>query len=225
MHDHPHILVVDDDDRLRNLLQRYLTEHGFRVSAAIDARDARSKMGMLSFDLLILDVMMPGESGLDFAMDLKKRNNIPIMMLTAMAEQNDKINGLETGVNDYLTKPFEPRELLLRIRNILKNIPTKKHRGIVKLGDIIFYTDRSELLRSGVHIHLTEVETILLSALVQKQGQVLSRKDIVEATGAVSSDRAVDVQVTRLRRKIEENPKLPRYLQTVRGRGYILHPD
>lgn len=221
----PHILVVDDDDRLRDLLQRYLSEHGFRVSAAMDAADARKRMGMLAFDLLVLDVMMPGESGLEFAEDLRRSNNVPILMLTAMAEQDDRINGLEKGVDDYLTKPFEPRELLLRIQSILRRVPVAAARSEVSLGESVFRPDRGELTRSGIPVHLTEVEAALLGALARKSGEVLSREELIEFTGAAGSDRAVDVQVTRLRRKIEKNPKMPRYLQTIRGRGYILQPD
>lgn len=221
----PHILVVDDDDRLRDLLQRYLSEHGFRVSAAMDASDARKRMGMLAFDLLVLDVMMPGESGLEFAEDLRRSNNVPILMLTAMAEQDDRINGLEKGVDDYLTKPFEPRELLLRIQSILRRVPVAAALTEIVLGESVFRPDRGELTRSGTPIHLTEVEAALLGALARKSGEVLSREELIEFTGAAGSDRAVDVQVTRLRRKIEKNPKMPRYLQTIRGRGYILQPD
>lgn len=221
----PHILVIDDDDRLRDLLQRYLNEHGFRVSAATDAQDARQRMGALAFDLLVLDVMMPGESGLEFAEDLRRTNNVPILMLTAMAEQDDRINGLEKGVDDYLTKPFEPRELLLRIQSILRRLPSTVSRAEIMLGESIFRPERGELIREGVPVHLTEVEAALLSALARKPGEVLSREELIEVTGAEASDRAVDVQVTRLRRKIETNPKMPRYLQTIRGRGYILQPD
>jgi len=221
----PHILVVDDDDRLRDLLQRYLSEHGFRVSAAMDARDARKRMSALAFDLLVLDVMMPGESGLEFAEDLRRSSNVPILMLTAMAEQDDRINGLERGVDDYLTKPFEPRELLLRIQSILRRVPIARTNVEIVLGESVFRPERNELVRAGIPVHLTEVEAALLAALARKSGAVLSREELIAITGAAGSDRAVDVQVTRLRRKIEKNPKMPRYLQTVRGRGYILQPD
>lgn len=223
--DLPHILAVDDDDRLRDLLQRYLSEHGFRVTAATDAADARKRMETLSFDLIVLDLMMPGESGMEFAESIRQSSNVPILMLTAMAEMEDRIGGLETGADDYLTKPFEPRELLLRIQNILRRIPTTAQNTEIALGESVFWLDRSELTRDGNPVHLTEVEAALLAALARKPGEVLSREELIEITGAVGSDRAVDVQVTRLRRKIEKNPRIPRYLQTIRGRGYILQPD
>ncbi len=223
--DQPHILVIDDDDRLRDLLQRYLSEYGFRVTAAMDAADARKRMGTLAFDLIVLDLMMPGESGLEFAENLRASSPIPILMLTAMAEQDDRINGLEKGADDYLTKPFEPRELLLRIQSILRRVPSAVQRAEIALGESIFRPDRGELTKAGIPVHLTEVEAALLAALARKPGEVLSREELIEITGAAGSDRAVDVQVTRLRRKIEKNPRMPRYLQTIRGRGYILQPD
>ncbi|NQV44803.1 MAG: response regulator [Rhodospirillales bacterium] len=223
--DLPHILVVDDDDRLRSLLQRYLSEHGFLITAATDADDARKRMTTFAFDLIVLDLMMPGESGLEFADSIRQSSHIPILMLTAMAEQDDRINGLEKGADDYLTKPFEPRELLLRIQNILRRVPSAATRAEVALGESVFRPDRGELVRGGVPVHLTEVEASLLTALARKPGKVLSREELIGITGAIGSDRAIDVQVTRLRRKIETNPRMPRYLQTVRGRGYILQPD
>lgn len=223
--DLPHVLVVDDDDRLRDLLQRYLREHGFRVSTATDAVDARKRMTTLAFDLLVLDLMMPGESGLEFAESIRHSNQVPILMLTAMAEQDDRIRGLEKGADDYLTKPFEPRELLLRIQNILRRIPETINSAEIRLGENVFLPERGELICAGILVHLTEVEAALLRALAKKPGSVLSREELIDVTGAAGSDRAVDVQVTRLRRKIEINPRRPRYLQTIRGRGYILQPD
>lgn len=223
--DLPHILVVDDDDRLRSLLQRYLSEHGFRITVATDASDARNRMATFAFDLIVLDLMMPGESGLDFAGSIRQSSHIPILMLTAMAEQDDRINGLEKGADDYLTKPFEPRELLLRIQNILRRVPSSSAQVEVALGESVFSPDRGELVRAGIPVHLTEVEASLLTALAKKPGEVLSREELIDITGAVGSDRAIDVQVTRLRRKIENNPRMPRYLRTIRGRGYILQPD
>ncbi len=221
----PHILVVDDDDRLRDLLRQYLTENGFMVSVASDAADARLRLGALAFDLIVLDLMMPGESGLEFAADLRRTNDVPILMLTAMAESEDRINGLELGADDYLTKPFEPRELLLRIRGILRRAPSPEIFDEIPLGESVFLLARGELLRHGVPVRLTEVEAALLCALAQRPGEILSREELIEVTGAAGSDRAVDVQVTRLRRKIESDPRVPRYLQTVRGRGYVLRPD
>lgn len=226
--DRPNILVVDDDGRLRELLQKFLSENDFFVMSAVDAGDARTKLLSLSFDLIILDRMMPGESGLDFAADLRKTNDVPILMLTAMSEIEDRIEGLEQGVDDYLAKPFEPRELLLRINSILKRVATSVDGpgpSEIIMGEAIFDIDRSELTISGVPVKLTTVEVQLLKALSERPGTTLSREALVEQTGADSAGRAIDVQVTRLRRKIEKNPKVPRYLQTVRGKGYVLLPD
>jgi len=224
--DPAHILVVDDDERLRDLLTRYLRENGFLVAAASSAADARLKMTTLSFDLLVLDLMMPGESGLEFADDIRKKSDIPILMLTAMAEAADRITGLEHGADDYLVKPFEPRELLLRINSILKRLP-KPRQAVerVSMGGMAFDLVRGELTDRGNPVRLTDVESALLGTLAGKAGQILSREELIELTGAVGGGRAVDVQVTRLRRKIENNPKMPRYLQTVRGKGYVLNPD
>jgi two-component system, OmpR family, phosphate regulon response regulator OmpR len=221
-----HILVVDDDDRLRDLLRKFLTENGFLVETACDAKDARLRMTHFAFDLIVLDLMMPGESGLDFAEDIRKSSAIPILMLTAMGETESRIAGFEKGADDYLSKPFEPRELLLRINAILRRIPQEPvFSPEVRMGDVLFDMERCELLRRGKRIHLTEAETTLLKALADPPGVVLSRDELSERTHAGSNVRSVDVQVTRLRRKIEENPKEPRYLQTVRARGYILRPD
>jgi len=222
----PHILVIDDDARLRELLAQFLSENGFRVSAAADAADARGRMAGLVFDLLVLDLMMPGESGLEFAADLRRSDNVPILMLTAMGEAEDRINGLERGADDYLTKPFEPRELLLRINNILKRVPGPDEiPDEISLGSALYNIARCELSRDGEPIRLTDVEAALLGALAGRSGAVLSRDELTELTGAGGGERTIDVQVTRLRRKIEPNPKLPVYLLTVRGKGYVLRPD
>ena len=222
----PHILAVDDDDRLRELLRKFLSENGFRVSAARDAADARDKLAALEFDLMVLDLMMPGENGLDFAADLRKTSSIPILMLTAMAETEDRITGLEKGADDYLTKPFEPRELLLRINNILRRQPDPiEDLSDIQMGDVVFDRTHDTLSREGDLIRLTSVEAALLKVLAEQPNLVLSREELIDRTGAAGGGRAVDVQVTRLRRKIEQDPKLPRYLQTVRGKGYVLRPD
>ena len=224
--DLPHILVVDDDDRLRSLLRKYLSENGFLVATASDAADARAKLAGLAFDLIVLDLMMPGESGLHLAKDLNARSTAPILMLTAMGEAEERIAGLEHGADDYLSKPFEPRELLLRIHNILRRIPRPPPVAPeVRLGEVAFDLEREELRRDGNPVHLTSVEATLLKALAERSGTILSRQELIESTGASVGGRAVDVQVTRLRRKIEPDPRLPRYLQTVRGRGYVLRPD
>ena len=224
--DIPNVLVVDDDTRLRELLRKYLSENGFLVVTASDAQDARSKLESLAFDLIVLDLMMPGESGLDFCENLRRTSAVPILMLTAMGEPEDRIAGLERGADDYLAKPFEPRELLLRIHSILRRVPREPSAPTpVRLGEVLFDPERDELLRDGERIRLTSVEAALLRALAASPGIILGREDLMESSGAGTSGRAVDVCVTRLRRKIEPDPRLPRYLQTVRGKGYVLRPD
>ncbi len=224
--DKPHILVVDDDERLRNLLARYLSEHRYVVTTACDAADASAKLASVAFDLIVLDLMMPGENGLEFAARLRRTGGVPILMLTAMSEPEDRILGLEQGADDYMVKPFEPRELLLRIGNILKRIPQSAAAPTeLKLGELVFDLDREELRQGDEVIRLTSVETALLKALAKRPGIPISREDLIELTGAAGGDRAVDVQVTRLRRKIEDDPRDPRFLQTVRGKGYVLRPD
>jgi two-component system phosphate regulon response regulator OmpR len=222
----PHILIVDDDARLRKLLARYLSEHGFLVATAEDASDARGKLTSFTFDLIVLDLMMPGESGLSLAADLRRRSGVPILMLTAMGEPEDRIAGLEQGADDYMVKPFEPRELLLRLGNILRRVPQSDALAAeVRMGEMVFDMTREELRHGDQLVKLTSVETALLGALAQRAGVALSREELIDLTGAAGGDRAVDVQVTRLRRKIECDPRDPRYLQTVRGRGYVLKPD
>ncbi|EKE68880.1 MULTISPECIES: response regulator [Oceanibaculum] len=229
----PHILVVDDDGRLRDLLRRYLSENGFLVSTAADAAEARAKLESFSFDLLVLDVMMPGESGLDLTQDLRRADAqtgaVPILMLTAMAEAEDRIHGLERGADDYLTKPFEPRELLLRIRTILRRVngaaPARAVGAPVLLGGLLFDAERLELRGPGRTVRLTEAEAALLRALAENPGATLTRDDLAQRLDLTGNPRTVDVQVTRLRRKIEPDPRFPRYLQTVRGKGYALLPD
>ncbi|MEX0693682.1 MAG: response regulator [Rhodospirillales bacterium] len=222
----PHILVVDDDDRLRSLLAKYLGDNGFMVTAAADAEEARRRMQALAFDLIVLDLMMPGESGLEFASKLRLTDDLPILMLTAMSESEDRINGLEKGGDDYLTKPFEPRELVLRIHSILKRArPEPPASPELFFGDAVFAMERGEMRRRGRRVHLTEVEISLLRALGAAVGQVMSRDELTLMTDAGGEGRAIDVQVTRLRRKIEKDPREPRYLKTVRGKGYVLWPD
>jgi two-component system phosphate regulon response regulator OmpR len=229
MSDDPaHILVIDDDARLRDLLQQYLAESGFRVSSAPSAADARKKMAHVAFDLLVLDLMMPGETGLQFAQSLRASDSIPILMLTAMGEAESRIQGLEAGADDYLAKPFEPRELILRINSILRRVPRTVVEPLAttaRLGDVVFDLGRDELSRSGQLIALTSGEQRLLHVLAERPGIVFSREDLARILTPGGGERAIDVQVTRLRRKIEPDPKMPRYLQTVRGQGYILRPD
>jgi len=220
----PHILVVDDDSRIRDLLARYLREHGFHVTTAIDAASARSTMAGLSFDLLILDVMMPKESGLEFARSIRQDSQVPILMLTARAEPEQRIEGLETGVDDYLGKPFEPRELLLRVSNVLRRGANAPSSGEVRMGEFVFHIARGELRREGDTIRLTERERDLLRYFAQRPGTPVSRHELAK-DGDAGGDRAVDVQINRLRRKIENDPANPVYLQTVRGKGYILYSE
>jgi len=220
----PHILVVDDDSRIRDLLARYLNDHGFRVTTAVDAASARATMRSLSFDLLILDVMMPHESGIEFARALRTESQVPILMLTARAEPEQRIEGLETGVDDYLAKPFDPRELLLRVSNVLRRGASAPATGEIRMGNFIFHVSRGELKRDGESVRLTERERDLLRYFAQRPGMPVSRHEL--AKGADSGgERAVDVQINRLRRKIEHDPANPVYLQTVRGKGYILYPE
>ena len=223
MDDRPHILVVDDDSRLCGLLDRYLGENGFRVTTANDAAEARARMRGIEFDLLVLDVMMPGEDGLSLTQSLRASSQLPILLLTAMAEPEERIRGLERGADDYLTKPFEPRELVLRILSILRRVGPAEDS--VRFGDCVYDAARRRLTRDDAVVQLTTIETTLLSVLARSPGATLSREELVRRCAIDGTDRTVDVQVTRLRRKIEPNPRAPRYLQTVRGEGYVLHPD
>ena len=223
----PHILVVDDDTRLRELLRRYLSENDFRVTTAGNAKDARNRMTGLVFDLIVLDVMMPVESGLEFTEAIRTTSEIPILLLTARGEPDDRIDGLERGADDYLAKPFEPRELVARIRSILRRAPpdgTPKGRE-VSLGECRFDLHRGELHGPDGLVRLTSAEIRLLQVLAADAGTLISREELTKRSRFSGNVRAVDVQVTRLRRKIEPNPRQPRYLQTVRGHGYVLHPD
>jgi len=221
----PHILVVDDDTRLRDLLRRFLMENGHRVTVAKSAADARKHLESLRFDLIVLDVMMPGENGFDFAQSLRQTSDVPILMLTARGDAADRIEGLERGVDDYLPKPFEPRELLLRIATIMRRArPPIEAGSEVKLGACRFNTERGELWRGDRPVRLTSSEVALLRLLASQPGQPFSRADLCLQSGS-GLERSVDVQITRLRRKLEVDPKAPLYLQTVRGVGYMLVPD
>ena len=220
-----HLLVVDDDDRIRDLLKQYLARAGFRVTTASDAAAARKLLEMLDFDLLILDVMMPGEDGLSLTRWVRKRGATPVLILTARGLADERIEGLSQGADDYLPKPFEPQELLLRAEAILRRTgPRTPAPRRIKLGDFDFDLERAELTRQGAPVRLTESEGQLLKLLAQNAHAPVDRLDLARDT-ADSTGRAVDVQVTRLRRKIETDPRNPRYLQTVRGVGYMLSPD
>lgn len=230
MADDAHILVVDDDARLRGLLSRYLAGEGFRVTAAENAADARAKLRSINPDLLVLDVMMPGESGLQLTESLRRESghDLPVLLLTARGAPEDRIAGFEAGADDYLGKPFEPRELVLRIRAMLRRAtppPAETPTGPVQLGVLSFDPDRGELRDAAGLIRLTGGEAALLTALARKPNEVLTREDIAAALEMdEAGERAIDVQVTRLRRKIETDPREPRFLHTVRGRGYVLKP-
>ena len=225
--DLPHLLVVDDDTRLRALLARYLGGQGHVVTTAASAAQARACMRSLAFDLLVLDVMMPGQNGLDLAKALRAEGcATPILMLTAAAEAEERIAGLEAGADDYLPKPFEPRELLLRIAAIMRRTPRPQEGPPpIRLGRWIFDPDRSVLSAGAEIVRLTDVETSLLRVLAQTPGGIVTRDELVDRSRAAVNARSIDVQVNRLRRKIEADPRTPRYLQTVRGSGYVLRPD
>ena len=225
--DVPHILVVDDDRRLRELLRKFLIEQGFRVTTAEHAEAARDKLASFAFDLLVLDIMMPGESGIDLTLALRQGNSVPILLLTAMGESEDRIAGLMSGADDYLTKPFEPRELVLRLDAILRRTrrPADSQARQVFFGGFHFDLNREELRKGEEYLRLTAAEASLLKALARQPGVAVSRDSLIAESPIIGNARTIDVQVTRLRRKIETDPKYPRYLQTVRGIGYVLMPD
>jgi len=221
----PHILIIDDDDRIRNLIGKYLADNGFRTSVAADAKEARRLLGAVDFDLLIVDVMMPGESGFDLTEKVRAASNVPILLLTARGLPEDRIEGLERGADDYLPKPFEPRELLLRTSGLLRRSkPQREKQKELSFGACHFVPDRGELRRNDQLVKLTASELSLLRALARKPGDVISRTALAQQTDT-ALERSVDVQVTRLRKKIEDDPRTPIYLQTVRGVGYTLMAD
>lgn len=221
--DAAHILVVDDDRRIRELLKNYLSDHGNRVTTAADASDARAQLKGLTFDLIILDVMMPGESGLALATSLRRTSNVPILMLTARAEPEDRIEGLEIGVDDYLAKPFEPKELLLRLENILRRGGRPAAPSEIAIGDSVFQIDKGELRRGGDQVRLTSRERDLLRLFAQAPGRTFARDELAQTSDG--GTRSVDVQVNRLRRKLEPDPRHPVHLLTIRGAGYALFCD
>jgi two-component system, OmpR family, phosphate regulon response regulator OmpR len=223
MSEQAHILIVDDDKRIRELLKTYLGSCGYLATGAANAMEARQRLEGINFDLIVLDVMMPGENGLDFARSLRShKNEIPILMLSALSEVKDKINGLSTGIDDYLAKPFEPQELSLRIQNILRrSIPQESARQDIQFGPCVFNIPRGELRRSGELIRLTSKEKELLRTLAQSLGRPVARTELAQA-GSEDTARSVDVQINRLRQKIERDPADPQWIQTVRGAGYVL---
>lgn len=220
-----HILVIDDDTRIRSLLKKFLVDQGFYVTTAADAAEARRKLKEYQFHLLIVDVMMPGETGVELTKSLHKKIETPVLMLTAMGDVEDRITGLESGADDYLPKPFEPRELLLRIQKLLKRTQYQKQQAQhIAFGPYQFNTQSLTLKKKNTVVTLTTTESQLLAIFSQHLGEAVSREQIVNETTGIS-ERSVDVQIKRLRQKIEENPKQPHFLRTVRGKGYIFHND
>ncbi len=227
-----HLLIVDDDERIRSLLQKYLIRQGFYVSTARDAAHARRILTGLDFDLIVLDVMMPGEDGVSFTRTLREELDTAILLLTARGETDDRISGLEAGADDYLAKPFEPKELLLRINAILRRVPKEEAAHVLpkklRLGEVNYDVERGEMWRDEALVRLTATESQLMRIFSASVGEAVTRTFLIEQLGRdrdQAQERAVDVQITRLRRKIEADPKQPRYLQTVRGAGYMLAPD
>lgn len=227
--DAAHVLVVDDDRRIRELLSRYLRQQGYRVTTAGDAQDARAKLKSMDFDILVLDVMMPGENGFDFATWLRSESDTPILMLTARSEAADRVRGLEAGVDDYLGKPFDPKELSLRLASILRRAQPKPAPAptveSVRFGPFVFQCERGELFRDEQFVRLTERERVMMQLLARTPGEPVAREELAGAGSLASNERTIDVQINRLRRKIENDPAEPRYLQTARGAGYRLVVD
>lgn len=227
-----HLLIVDDDERIRTLLQKFLIRNGFLVSAARDAAHAERILSGLDFDMVVLDVMMPGEDGVSFCKRLRENRDVPILLLTARGETEDRIRGLEAGADDYLAKPFEPKELLLRINSVLRRIPSPEPAEIapkvLSLGPLRYDVEKGVMWNGPDTVRLTATEAQLMRIFSSCPGEPLTRAALVERLGrdgGQAQERAVDVQITRLRRKLEPDPKQPRYLQTVRGAGYMLSPD
>lgn len=227
-----HLLIIDDDERIRALLRKFLMRHGFIVSNARDAGHARALLAGLSFDLIIMDVMMPGEDGIALTKSLRETITTPILLLTARGDTEDRIRGFEAGADDYLPKPFEPKELLLRINAILRRVPGghSQETGpkLLTMGALRYDIDRGELWMGQEPVHLTATESQLMRIFAACPGEAMSRAKLVEDLGrdrGQAQERAVDVQITRLRRKLENDPRQPRYLQTIRGEGYMLTPD
>ena len=226
----PHLLIVDDDERIRSLLKQFLIQSNYLVSTAEDTKQARTLFSAIEFDLIILDVMMPGQDGISFTAELRKlQNKTPILLLTARGETEDRIKGLEAGADDYLPKPFEPKELLLRLNAILRRMPDLKEDQMMpktlNFGNLKYDVSRNELWEGENQVRLTTTESQLMKIFTSALGEPISRADLVTSLGrdiSSAQDRAIDVQITRLRRKIEVNPSQPRYLQTVRGAGYML---
>ena len=216
-----HILIVDDDDRIRELVKQYLNENDYLVTTANSAEDAKEKVDIIKFDIIILDIMMPGKSGLDFTNENKKKINTPIILLTAKGESSDRIGGLEIGADDYLAKPFEPKELVLRIKNILDKTKSKSQKRVVNFSNINIDLNKSLIIKNNREFKINNTEKIILEKMINSPGETFTREEIGKLIN-LDKERSIDVIITRLRKKIEVDPKNPKFLQTIRGTGYVL---
>ena len=216
-----HILVVDDDDGIRNLVKQYLSENNFLITTAKNAEEAKEKISIIKFDLIVLDIMMPGKTGLEFTLENKNKINTPIILLTAKGEAIERIEGLETGADDYLPKPFEPKELILRIKNILDKTKSKNQKKIIEFDNIKINLSKSLIIQNKKEFKINNTEKIILEKMINAPGQTFSRESIGKLID-LDKERSIDVIITRLRKKIEIDPKTPKYLQTIRGTGYVL---
>ena len=216
-----HILIVDDDDRIRELVKQYLNENDYLVTTANSAKDAKEKVNIIKFDIIILDIMMPGQSGLDFTNENKKKINTPIILLTAKGETSDRIEGLEIGADDYLAKPFEPKELVLRIKNILDKTKSKSQKRVVNFSNINIDLNKSLIIKNNREFKINNTEKIILEKMINSPGETFTREEIGKLIN-LDKERSIDVIITRLRKKIEVDPKNPKFLQTIRGTGYVL---
>jgi len=216
-----HILVVDDDDGIRNLVKQYLNENNFLVTTAISAEDAIEKINLIKFDLIVLDIMMPGKNGLEFTIENKQKINTPIILLTAKGEASERVEGLEVGADDYLAKPFEPKELILRIKNILNKTKSKNIKRVIDFGNITIDLNKHLIFKNDKEFKINNTEKTILEEMVNSPGKTFSREEIGRIIN-LDKERSIDVIITRLRKKIEIDPKNPKYLQTLRGEGYVL---
>ena len=216
-----HILVVDDDDGIRNLVKQYLSENNFLITTAKNAEEAKEKISIIKFDLIVLDIMMPGKTGLEFTLENKDKINTPIILLTAKGEVTERIKGLEVGADDYLPKPFEPKELILRIKNILNKTKSKNQKKIIEFDNVKIYLSKLLIIQNKKEFKINNTEKIILEKMINAPGEVFSRESIGKLID-LDKERSIDVIITRLRKKIEINPKNPKYLQTIRGAGYVL---
>jgi len=216
-----HILVVDDDEGIRNLVKQYLNENNYLITTANSAEDAKEKVSIIKFDLIVLDVMMPGKSGLEFTTENKKKINTPIILLTAKGETEERVEGLEVGADDYLPKPFEPKELVLRIKNILNKTKNKNQKRFVEFDNIKIDLNKLIIIKNNTEFKINNTEKIILEKMINAPGETFSRDSIGNLID-IDKERSIDVIITRLRKKIEIDPKNPKYLQTIRGAGYVL---